>query len=126
MIVALSIPSKQFKVGDLAVTINSRVPLLNDNHVVRIVRVIGPEPFLEIEFGYQIERIDGQNFVFVTDINNFTVPGGKLAKAHHWQLRPLVKNFSECEKFASSPMQPAIDFVEKQGRELAESNGGST
>ena len=56
-----------FKLGDLAVTCNSRAPLLNDNHVVRITKVAGPIPDQEIDFGYLIERIDGQNFVLEFD-----------------------------------------------------------
>ena len=81
-----------FKLGDLAVTVNSRAPILNNGHVVRIVRVLGSVPRWKMEFGYEIERLDGQPFIVVT--NNLGVPGipgGKRCAAHHWQLRPLVE-----------------------------------
>jgi len=87
-----------FKLGDLAVTCNSRAPLLNDNHVVRITKVAGPIPDQEVDFGYLIERIDGQNFVLEFDAElRIPKPAGKRVIAHHWQLRPLVKSLPNSE-----------------------------
>jgi hypothetical protein len=80
--------SHRFQRGELAVTVNSRAPLLNNGHVVRIVRVLGPVPRQGIEFGYEIERIDGQPFVFTYNRQlGIPVPGGKRTIAPHWQLR---------------------------------------
>lgn len=56
---------KRFRKGDLAVTVNSRAPLLNNGHIVRIVEVAGPVPEHKVEFGYYVERINGRRFVFV-------------------------------------------------------------
>jgi hypothetical protein len=72
------LPSQLFKRGDLAVTVNSRAPILNNGHIVRIVEVLGPMPERDIEFGYGIERIDGQPFVLVIDKDTkIPVPGKK-------------------------------------------------
>ena len=83
---------RRFKQGDLAVTVKSRMPLLNDGHVVRILRVAGPVPDRGVEFGYCIERIDGQRFVFVRSPSGDPTP----SRTHqvlvpHWQLRPILK-----------------------------------
>ncbi len=87
-----------FRRGDLAVTCNSKAPLLNDNHIVRITSVVGPSHDQEVEFGYQIERIDGQNFVLEFNVElRIPRPGGKRVIAHHWQLRPLVKSLPKSE-----------------------------
>ena len=88
------LPSKLFNRGDLAVTVNSRAPLLNDGHIVRIVEVLGPMPERNIEFGYGIERIDGQPFVLVLKKDSkIPVPGEKRAIAHWWQLRRLADSY---------------------------------
>jgi hypothetical protein len=92
------LPSKLFNRGDLAVTVNSRAPLLNNGHIVRIVEVLGPMPERDIEFGYGIERIDGQPFVLVVNKDSkLPEPGKKRAIAHWWQLRPLLDNYSLAE-----------------------------
>lgn len=53
---------QRFQMGDLAITCNSRAPLINDGHLVRILEVLGPEPEWGLEFAYLIERVDGQPF----------------------------------------------------------------
>jgi hypothetical protein len=92
------LPSQLFKRGDLAVTVNSRAPILNNGHIVRIVEVLGPMPERDIEFGYGIERIDGQPFVLVIDKDTkIPVPGKKQAIAHWWQLRRLAESYPLAE-----------------------------
>jgi len=84
---------KRFRKGDLAVTVNSRAPLLNNGHIVRIVEVAGPVPEYKVEFGYYVERIDGRRFVFIRGPDGEpVVPRAREVLAHHWQLRPLAKN----------------------------------
>jgi hypothetical protein len=83
---------KRFKQGDLAVTVNSRAPLLNSGHVVQILKVVGPVPERKIEFGYEIERIDGLRFLCIrTRDGGLRMPGGFRTIAHQWQLRPIAK-----------------------------------
>ena len=80
----------RFKEGDLAVTCNSRAPLVNDGHLVRIVAVIGPEPELGLEFGYFIERVDGQPFALACKSGSpMPVAGAVELFAEHSKLRPL-------------------------------------
>lgn len=79
--------------GDLAVTVNSRAPSVNNGHIVRITTVIGPIPERNIEFGYEIERLDGQPFALMRHRRfDFPVPGERWAIAHQWQLRRLVES----------------------------------
>ncbi len=87
-------PLQLFKRGDLAVTVNSRAPILNDGHIVRIAEVLGAMPERDIEFGYGIERIDGQPFVLVLKKDSkIPVPGEIRAIAHWWQLRRLADSY---------------------------------
>ena len=81
---------KRFQEGDLAVTCNSRAPLVNDGHLVRILEVIGPEPELGLEFGYLIERVDGQPFALGCKPGSpMPVAGAVRLMADQSKLRPL-------------------------------------
>ncbi len=81
---------KRFSKGDFAITANSRAPSVNNGHLVIVREVCGPMPEHGLEFGYRIERVDGEAFA-VTCIPGTTMPGcGKqqsYAGQHH--LRPL-------------------------------------
>jgi hypothetical protein len=81
---------KRFKAGDLAITCNSRVPLLNDNLLVWIVKVKGPMPRFGLRFCYLIERVDGQPFALVRAPGALAPErGGLRTLAAQHQLRPL-------------------------------------
>jgi len=102
--------STHFKRGDLAAIVNSRVPLLNDGHIVRIIGVEGPVPECKMVFGYRIERLDGQPFAFVFDYSlNIPVPGGKITLAHHWQLRRLAESGPKVDSDARSKERETIN-----------------
>lgn len=77
----------RFQKGDLAITIHSRVPLLQNGLIVRILEVLGPIPELRVEFGYRIVRTDGQPFVLTTDgYGVWDVGNHDWCIAHQWQL----------------------------------------
>ena len=81
---------KRFNVGDLAVTINSKAPLLNDGHIVRILRVVGPVPEWGMSFGYFVERVDGQPFaMYVAQPSGELRFGTARTVADQSKLRPL-------------------------------------
>lgn len=83
---------KRFEKGDLAITCNSRAPLVNGNLLVSIVEVVGPDPERDIRFGYLIERVDGEPFA-VARIPFTPLPtaGGWRVTADQHQLRPLLE-----------------------------------
>lgn len=74
---------KRFRVGDLAITINTRLPEINDGHLVRIVEVCGPVPKFGLSFAYAIERVDGK-LLFTREMRM-----ERCVLASHHQLRPL-------------------------------------
>ena len=81
---------RRFKIGDLAITCNSRAPLVNDGHLVCILKVIGPELDLELQFGYLVERVDGQPFALGCKPGSpMPVAGTVKLFAEHSKLRPL-------------------------------------
>jgi hypothetical protein len=83
---------RRFKRGDLAVTVNSRAPLLNNGHIVQIVEVMGAIWDFGIEFGYLVERIDGLPFLVArSPAGEPRFTGGVQVYAHHWQLRPITR-----------------------------------
>jgi len=87
---------RRFKEGDLAITCNSRAPLVNDGHLVCILEVIGPEPEFRLEFGYLIERVDGQPFALACKSGSpMPVAGTAVLLADHSKLRPLSKRRQE-------------------------------
>ena len=87
---------KRFNVGDLAVTINSNAPLLNDGHIVRILRVVGPVPEWDMPFGYFVERVDGQLFaMYVAQPSREVRFGAPRTVADQSKLRPLEEGEGE-------------------------------
>jgi hypothetical protein len=81
---------KRFEEGDLAITCNSRAPLINDGHLVTILEVIGPDPKWGLEFGYFIERVDGLPFALSRRKDSpMPAPGAHILRADQFQLRPL-------------------------------------
>ena len=87
---------RRFEMHDLAVTCNTCAPLVNDGHLVRILAVIGPMPDLELQFGYLIERVDGQPFALVSWTSNQTpVAGNVEIFTEHSKLRPLNDRLQE-------------------------------
>ena len=86
----------RFQMHDLAITCNTRAPLVNNGHLVRILAVIGPMPELELQFGYLIERVDGQPFALVSWTSSQTpVDGTVEIFADYSQLRPLNDRLQE-------------------------------
>ena len=100
---------KRFNTGDLAVTINSKAPLLNDGHIVRILRVVGPVPEWDMPFGYVVERIDGQPFaMYVAQPSREVRFGAPRTVADQSKLRPLGEgeaNAVESEKAEAVMLQ---------------------
>lgn len=81
---------KRFMQGDLAVTCNTRAPLVNDGHLVRILLVWGEDPELGLEFAYEVERVDGKPFALARRAPSpMPTAGSHRLLADHWQLRPL-------------------------------------
>ena len=86
----------RFQMHDLAITCNSRAPLVNNGHLVRILAVIGPMPELELQFGYLIERVDGQPFALASWTSSQTPVFGTVEIfAEYSQLRPLNDGLQE-------------------------------
>lgn len=87
---------KRFQKDDLAITCNSRAPLVNDGHLVRILEVLGPKPDWDMAFAYYIERVDGQPFTLArwTD-SPMPVAGTLQLVADHSKLRPLSDRLQE-------------------------------
>ena len=56
---------RRFSVGDSAVTQGTRLPLLTDRLVVRIIQIAGAVPQRDVRFGYMIERVDGEPFPYM-------------------------------------------------------------
>ena len=56
---------RRFSIGDLAVTQGTRLPLLTDRLVVRIIQIAGAVPQRDVRFGYMIERVDGEPFPYM-------------------------------------------------------------
>ena len=87
---------RRFKEGDLAITCNSRAPLVNDGHLVHILKVIGPEPDLGLQFGYLVERVDGQPFALGCKPGSpMPVAGTMELFVEHSKLRPLSERSRE-------------------------------
>ena len=79
-----------FVKGDLALTCNSRAPLVNNGHLVTILEVLGPELDFGFAFAYVIERVDGQPFAVACKPGTpIPVAGGCRVLAEQQQLRPL-------------------------------------
>lgn len=97
----------RFKEGDLGITCNSRAPLVNDGHLVRILKVIGPEPDLELQFGYWVERVDGQPFALVCKPGSPMPVAGtvRVLGAEHSKLRPL----------SDRPQEVSVETAESVG-----------
>ena len=93
---------KRFAKGDLALTCNSRAPLINDGHLVTILEVIGPDPGFGLSFAYLVERVDGADFLIAAR-PGIPMPtgGGPRVLADQHQLRPLRERPEE----AGEPVQ---------------------
>lgn len=81
---------KRFQRGEFAVTCNTRAPLINDGHLVRIVEVAGPMPGDGLAFAYVIERVDGEPFMLgIRPGSPAPTWGGLQLLADQRNLRPL-------------------------------------
>ena len=81
---------KRFAKGEVAITVNSRAPLVNDGHLVIVREVLGPVPEEGLDYAYVIERVDGEPFALTCQPGT-PMPrrGGRLVRAGEHHLRRL-------------------------------------
>lgn len=112
----------KFKVGDLAITQNSKAPALNNG---LLVVVMTAHPGYETPVGttdYQIRRVDGQPFGWTTNFDGsekfFTQT---LCWCKEIHLRPPEEaGLKEESEIQRHPMQGAADALEAAIRQMGE------
>ena len=81
----------RFQVGDMALTIDLTVSASN-GHVVRVLKVLGPIPERQTEFGYEVERLDGQPFQRVQVWPEGKMIDGRPRDVRVHALRQVIMN----------------------------------